>query len=60
MYIVVMVRMKILKNFKKKDEKKIVLLNPFSALNMIQANKVNLYDTLPFAETGNAFRGIDV
>ena len=43
-----------------KDEKKIVLLNPFSVLNMIQANKVNLYDTLPFAETGNAFRGIDV
>ncbi len=49
-----------IKKFQKKDEKKIVLLNPFSVLNMIQANKVNLYDTLPFAETGNAFRGIDV
>ena len=49
-----------IKKFQKKDDKNIVLLNPFSVLNMMQADKVNLYDTLPFAETGNAFRGIDV
>ena len=49
-----------LKKIQKQDERNIILLNPFSILDMIDSKKVNLYDTLPFAETGNAFGGIDV
>jgi len=48
------------KYFMKKDEKNMVLLNPFSVLKIMEIDKVNLYDTLPFAEIGNAFGKIDV
>ena len=46
------------KYFEKRD--KIVLLNPFKVLKMTEEKKINFYDTLPFAETGNAFEKIDV
>ena len=38
----------------------LTLLNPLSVLNIIDENDYNEYTALPFAETGIAFRGIDV
>ena len=38
----------------------LTLLNPLSVLKIIDEAKFNEYNTLPLAETGNAFRGIDV
>jgi hypothetical protein len=38
----------------------IILLNPFSVLEIEGNEKINLYQTLPFAEVGVAFRGVDV
>ena len=38
----------------------LVLLNPLSVLEMDIDKKINSFATLPFAETGVAFRGIDV
>ena len=46
------------KYFEKKE--KMVLLNPFKVLKMTEEQKINYYDTLPFAETGNAFERTDV
>ena len=49
-----------LRRFHEKNKKNIILLNPFSVLNILDKKKINLYDTLPYAEVGNAFGGIDV
>jgi len=38
----------------------LVLLNPFTVLEMDVDKKCNEFSSLPFAETGVAFRGIDV
>ena len=48
------------KNFENKSKGKIVLLNPLSVLTTFKEKKINMYETLPLAETGNAFREIDV
>ena len=37
-----------------------ILLNPLSVLKMTEEKKVNIYETLSLAETGNAFGNIDV
>ena len=49
-----------MKDFEKKDKKNIILLNPLSVLKMTEREKINIYDTLALAETGNAFGNIDV
>ena len=36
------------------------LLNPLMVFESIEDEKVHEYNTLPLAETGNAFRGVDV
>ena len=48
------------KDFEKKGKKNIILLNPLSVLKMTEIKKINIYDTLALAETGNAFGNIDV
>ena len=48
------------KNFEKKDKEKVILLNPLSVLTTLEKEKINIYETLPLAETGNAFKAIDV
>ena len=53
-------KIKDVKDFQKKDIENVILLHPFSVLKMDEEEKVNLYDTLSLAETGNAFRNIDV
>ena len=40
--------------------KNLTLLNPLSVLKTVDDGKLNEYNMLPFAETGIAFRGIDV
>ena len=44
----------------KKGMKNMILLNPLNVLKMTEEEKVNVYATLPLAETGNAFGKIDV
>ena len=51
---------KVVKDFQKKDLERIILLSPFSVLNISEEEKVNIYGTLALAETGNAFGNIDV
>ena len=48
------------KNFENKSKGKIVLLNPLSVLTPFKEKKINMYETLPLAETGNAYRKIEV
>ena len=38
----------------------LTLLNPLSVLEFIKDEKIHKYNTLPLAETGNAFGGVDV
>jgi hypothetical protein len=38
----------------------LTLLNPLSVLETTEDEKVHEYNTLPLAETGNSFGGIDV
>ena len=47
-------------DFQKKGMKNMILLNPLKVLKMTEEEKVNIYATLPLAETGNAFGKIDV
>ena len=49
-----------LKKIHKLNLKNLSLLNPLSVLKTIDNKKINDYNFLPLAETGNAFRGIDV
>ena len=49
-----------LKKIHKLNTTNLTLLNPLSVLNVLDTNKINDYKFLPLAETGNAFRGIDV
>ena len=53
-------RIQDVKNFQKEDMENIILLNPLCVLKMAEEEKVNVYATLPLAETGNAFNNIDV
>ena len=53
-------KIKDVKDFQKKDSENVILLHPFSVLKMDEEEKINLYDTLSLAETGNAFGNIDV
>ena len=48
------------KSFHKMQIENLTLLNPLSALKTVNDEKLNEYKMLPFAETGNAFKGIDV
>ena len=38
----------------------LTLLNPLSVLESTKDEKIHEYNTLPLAETGNAFGGVDV
>ena len=49
-----------IKDFQKQDVENLILLNPFSVLKTTEEEKVNIYETLSLAETGNAFGNIDV
>ena len=48
------------KELQKKGKGNMILLNPLSVLKLTNKEKVNLYRTLPLAETGNAFGSVDV
>ena len=48
------------KSFHKMQIENLTLLNPLSVLKTINDEKLNEYKMLPLAETGNAFKGIDV
>ena len=48
------------KDFHQMHIQNLLLLNPLSILKTLDSEKLNEYNTLPLAETGNAFRGIDV
>ena len=48
------------KDIAKKDMEDIILLNPLSVLEMSEKEKINIYETLYLAETGNAFGYVDV
>lgn len=48
------------KDIAKKDIEDIILLNPLSVLEMSEKEKINIYETLYLAETGNAFGYVDV
>jgi hypothetical protein len=52
--------MKDVKFFHSLELENITLLNPLSVLETTEDEKVHEYNTLPLAETGNSFRGIDV
>ena len=53
-------KIKDVKDFQNKGLDNMVLLNPLSVLKMTEKEKVNIYETLSLAETGNAFGNIDV
>ena len=42
------------------ERENLTLLNPLTVLEFIKDEKINEYHTLPLAETGNAFGGVDV
>ena len=48
------------KLFQAMDLPNLILLNPLTVLETTEKEKINEYATLPLAETGNAFGGIDV
>ena len=49
-----------IKFFYQLELKNLTLLNPLMVLESTEDEKVHEYNTLPLAETGNAFRGVDV
>ena len=48
------------KSFHQMKIENLTLLNPLSVLESIKDEKIHEYNTLPLAETGNAFGGVDV
>ena len=52
--------LKDIKLFHQLELKNLTLLNPLMVLESTEDEKVHEYNTLPLAETGNAFRGVDV
>ena len=52
--------MKDVKFFHNLEIQNLILLNPLLVLETAEHEKVNEYNTLAFAETGNSFGGIDV
>ena len=48
------------KSFHQLNIENLTLLNPLTVLEFIKDEKVHEYNTLPLAETGNAFGGVDV
>ena len=48
------------KFFESQGGKNMILLNPLAVLKIMDNKKVNIYETLPLAETGNAFGKVDV
>ena len=53
-------KIKDVKDIQKKDKENILLLNPFRVLKIVEDKQIKIYETLPLAETGNAFGNIDV
>ena len=49
-----------IKFFHQLNLENLTLLNPLMVLESTEDEKVHEYNTLPLAETGNAFRGVDV
>ena len=52
--------MKDVKSFHQMEIENLTLLNPLSVLKTEEDKKFHEYNTLPLAETGNAFGGVDV
>ena len=52
--------MKDVKFFHSLELENLTLLNPLSVLETADEEKVHEYNSLPLAETGNSFGGIDV
>ena len=48
------------KSFHQMNIENLTLLNPLSILESTKEEKIHEYNTLPLAETGNAFGGVDV
>ena len=48
------------KSFHQMKIENLTLLNPLSVIESTKEEKIHEYNTLPLAETGNAFGGVDV